>query len=327
MNPEPQIGRLSDCDSPPGWRPRAIALAPDAPIVGIDVGERTLDLAIADSDRMRLERVDLAGVENSADGAIAELARRIETAAPELKREGATAIIDSPRYPRDSARRNDAGTKGRYSRLLDARLASVVGQLRAARMKSDPSFGLWLFPTPPHEDFIGYANDPACPPHLVSLVHELFPQYTGTPDGELERFGAGRIFTRFMIGGFALYLALSRWPVNCFEGFPDLYFRLRANGREIRPKRAGRRHALESRLPIVAAAMHQSNLRGAAPATLDQADAAILAASIGAARGSGAVLAIEAPSEGVFALPVELGEALRLIDSSTPVDFGMINKR
>lgn len=80
-------------------------------------------------------------------------------------------------------------------------------------------------------------------------------------------------------------------------------------------------------MPIIAAMMRQSGLTGSEPATLDQADAAILAASVCAARRCGTLFAIEAPSEGVFALPLARANARYLADSSTPVDFGMINER
>ncbi len=323
---EAQTARMSASEATRGWRPHAIAIPPDAPIAGIDVGENALDFAIADSGRIRLERVALAGLENSPGQAIGELARRIVAVAPELTRKGAIALIDSPRCPRDDIRDNRA-VKTSYTRLIDARLAAIVGRIRAARARSDPSFGLWLFPTPPHEEFIRYASDPSCPRHLVRFAYELFPQYMEKRGAESEKFGAGRIFTRFMISGFALYRALSQWPVTCFEGYPDLYFRLQANGSSITPKRAGRRRAMETRMPIIAAMMRQSGLTGSEPATLDQADAAILAASVCAARRCGTLFAIEAPSEGVFALPLARANARYLADSSTPVDFGMINER
>lgn len=323
MIPEAQIARMSASEATRGWRPRAIALAPDAPIVGIDVGESALDFAVADSHWMRFERVGLTGLENSPGQAITELARRIAAVAPELTRNGAIALIDSPRFPRGAAR----ATKSSYTRLIDARLAAIVGRIRASRTKSNPSMGLWLFPTPPSAEFVRHARDPSCPPHLVRFAYELFPQYMEKRDHESEKYGTGRIFTRFMIGGFALYRALSQWPVACFEGYPDLYFRLHANGASITPKRAGRRRAMETRTPIVTAMMRQSGLTGSTPTTLDQADAAILAASACAARRSGTLLAIEAPSEGVFALPLARADARYLVDSSTPVDFGMINQR
>jgi len=327
MIPTAQIARMSASEATCGWRPRAIALAPDAPIVGIDVGENALDFAVADSHWMRFERMGLTGLENSPCQAIAELARRIVAIAPELTRNGAIVLIDSPRYPRSDAARARNAAKSSYTRLIDARLATFVRLIRAARAKSNPSLGLWLFPTPPSAEFVRYARDPSCPPHLVRFAHELFPQYMEKRDHESEKSGTGRIFTRFMIGGFALYRALSQWPVACFEGYPDLYFRLHADGASITPKRAGRRRAMETRVPILTAMMCESGLTGSAPTTLDQADAAILAASACAARRSGTLFAIEAPSEGVFALPLARADARYLVDSSTPVDFGMINER
>jgi hypothetical protein len=327
MIPEAQIALMSASESPHGWRPRPIAIAPNAPIVGIDVGENALDFAIADSGQMRLERVGLAGLENSPGQAIAELARRIVAIVPELTGKGAIALIDSPCYPRNGAAPAKNAAKSSYTRLIDARLAAIVRRIRQARAKSNPSLGLWLFPTPPSAEFVRYACDPSCPSHLVRFVYELFPQYTEKRDAESEKSGAGRIFTRFMISGFALYRALSQWPVACFEGYPDLYFRLCANGASITPKRVGRRRAMETRIPIVTAVMRQSGQTGSAPTTLDQADAAILAASACAARRSGTLLGIEAPSEGVFALPLARADARYLVNSSTPVDFGMINER
>lgn len=313
MISEAQIALMSASESAHRWRPRPIAIAPDAPIIGIDVGENALDLAIADSGRMRLERVGLAGLENSPARAIAELARRIVAIAPELTAKGAIALIDSPCYPRNDDARAKNAAKSSYTRLIDARLAAIVGRIRAARAKSNPSLGLWLFPTPPGAEFVRYACEPSCPPHLVRFVYELFPQYMQKRDAESEKSGAGGNFTRFMISGFALYKAFSQWPVACYEGYPDLYFRLCANGASITPKRAGRRRAMETRIPIVTAVMRQSGLAGSAPTTLDQADAAILAASACAARCAGMLLAIAAPSEGVFALPLVHADARYLV--------------
>lgn len=286
--------------------PATMALAPAAPIVGIDVGERALDLAIAGAGRVRLCRIALAGGDNRASGAIAQLTARLLDAAPELALPGAVAIIDSPRRPRASARQTESRPA---SRRIDRQLAAIVRQIKAARATPAPALGLWLFPTPALDEFVRCARDSACPAHLACYARELFTESLGQASGDSTEGRGAPVFTRFMIAGFALYSALATTPAECFEGYPDLALRLWNNGGNLPPKRAGRRRALAARRRIVAGLSRRSGLDNPRPTTLDQADAAILAVSAFAARASGAIAVIEEPGEGRFALALDYGDA------------------
>jgi hypothetical protein len=298
------------------------------PIVGIDVGEDFLDLAIVDTAarRLRLARVAVRGVESFAEvesegsgkdrGAIGELSRRLLAAAPELGESGAIAMVDSPRWPRDldlSTREGDSDLRccgsASASRTIDVALRALVNDLGLRKSDGRP-FRLSLFPTPPLMYFAAVVRDPGCKPHLAALGNTLF-------DRMLDRFEAGtapvggRIFTRFMIAGFAAYKALERIGVESYEAYPDLAFRLWANGIDIPPKSAGKR-ALEVRAQIDRRLADELGCDGAKDiATFDGADAAVIPLSAARADRTGAIVVLEDSREGRFALALDAVQATR----------------
>jgi hypothetical protein len=170
---------------------------------------------------------------------------------------------------------------------------------------------LSMFPTPRFEYFARCAASPACKPHLRALARELFADTFGEHErGEAPRGGA--IFTRFMLSGFAAYRALERIGAGAYECYPDLQFRLWAHGAELPPK-GDRKNALAARTRINARIARALGLRGAARiATMDQADAAILALSAAAALRFGMVGIIEEPAEGHFAVALDEAHASRV---------------
>jgi hypothetical protein len=308
-------------------------------IIGIDVGEDFLDLAILDAAAkdLRLARVAIIGVDRggaaragiandglaqdgavNAGGAIAELACRLLAAAPELDAPGTIALIDSPRRPRDlNLARRCAKAHAQHSsariadgRAIDKSLRAIVAGLALRRRDGTP-FRLSLFPTPKLEYFAACACDPHCKPHLAAIAHELFGRALESAPPRPAPAG-GRVFTRFMLAGFAAYRALERMPVECFEAYPDLAFRLWARGADLPPKGAGRA-ALDARKRINRRLADKLGCTGASSIfTLDEADAAVLVLSAGIAARAGAIAVIEQPGEGRFALALDRDQARQL---------------
>jgi hypothetical protein len=280
------------------------------PIVGIDVGENFLDLATVDTAaaRVRLARVALVGIEHGgANGAsaICELRRRMLAGAPELGTSDAIALIDSPRWPRDldlaASGTNDIPPQ--RGREIDASLRAMVKQLEL-RKRDGGLFRLSLFPTPQFEFFAACVSDPRCKPHLAAIGRELF----GAASDRIQAGPApvgGRIFTRFMIAGFAAYRGIDGLGAESYEAYPDLAFRLWASGVALLPKSAGRA-AFDARVQINRRLAEELGCEGASEVrTLDEADAAILALSAARARRVGQIGLIEAAREGRFALAMD----------------------
>ncbi len=288
------------------------------PIVGIDVGEDFLDLAIvnAAATYLRLARVRVVGVDRGIGakdaGAIGELRRRLLTAAPELGANGTIALIDSPRWPRDynlPVRDDDIQVRGSAGREIDTALRAIVAKL-TLRKRGGAPFRLSLFPTPQFECFADCISDPHCKPHLAALGRELFGAALDRPNAGLAPAG-GRVFTRFMLTGFASYRALDGLGTESYEAYPDLAFRLWAGGVEIAPKSAGRM-ALDARARINHALAEGLDCAGARKiATLDEADAAVLALSAAQAQRAGVIALIASPHEGCFALAMDRHQAQR----------------
>jgi hypothetical protein len=277
------------------------------PIVGIDVGEDFLDLATLDTaaTRVRLARVAVVGIEhggaNDASG-ICELRQRMLAAAPELGASDAIALIDSPRWPRDLdlAARGISGASAQREREIDASLRGIVKHLDLRKGDGAP-FRLSLFPTPQFEFFAACVSDPRCKPHLAAIGRELFGAAIDRMQAGPAPVG-GRIFTRFMIAGFAAYRAIDGLGAESYEAYPDLAFRMWANGVAIPSKSAGRA-ALDARVQINRRVAEELGCEGASQVrTLDEADAAILALSAARARRVGQIGLIEASREGRFAL-------------------------
>jgi hypothetical protein len=330
---------------------KLLQAASGVPIVGIDVGEDFLDLAIVDAadKHLRLERVAVVGVErggetNSSDSnggdtnsgepssgdtdggearklsGIDELRRRILAAAPELGASGAIALVDSPRWPRDLDLGEGGGNlrevfvravlEASVGRKIDTTLRAMVGRLGLRKAGGAP-FSLALFPTPRLEYFAACARDPRCKPHLAALGRELFGDAIEKTSPGTAPVG-GRIFTRFMLTGFAAYRAIDGIGVESYEAYPDLALRLWAAGAEIPPKSAGR-SALEARVRINRRLAEEIGCAGAArSATLDEDDAAVLALSAVNAQRSGAIALIEEAGEGRFALAIDCDQAERI---------------
>jgi hypothetical protein len=321
---------------------KLLQAASGVPIVGIDVGEDFLDLAIVDAaaKHLRLERVAVVGIERGGDtnsgepstgdtdggearklSGIDELRRRILAAAPELGASGAIALVDSPRWPRDLDLGEGGGSHLREvfvravlgasaGRKIDTTLRAMVGRLGLRKAGGAP-FSLALFPTPRLEYFAACARDPRCKPHLAALGRELFGDAIEKTSPGIAPVG-GRVFTRFMLTGFAAYRAIDGIGVESYEAYPDLALRLWAAGVEIPPKSAGR-NALEARVRINRRLAEETGCAGASRiATLDEADAAVLALSAVKARRRGAIALIEEAGEGRFALAIDYDQAERI---------------
>jgi hypothetical protein len=256
----------------------------------IEPGPRALELA----------RVDLRGIEK-AEEALPELARRIAGEAPQLT-QGAIAIIDSPRWPCDldwsqsgAIRRLEEVT----ARVIDRELQAIVKTLRATGARE---LTLSMFPTPRLDYFTRQIAANSCKPHLRAFGHELFGR--GEPDPGLATGGS---FTRFMLAGFATYRALGVLRITCYEGYPDLQFRLWIGNEplpsKIRKKmtKADSLRALPVRQRLVAELAERLGIGGSgAVATLDYADAAMLALSVKAAESEDCGVVVEHQAEGRF---------------------------
>ena len=312
--PNAAAGIISACAAT-----RRIQLDRDATIAGIDVGEDFLDLALLPPLRrsLLLARVDLRGIGREADGrglssdagAIEELALRIARAVP-LPTQGAIALVDSPRWPSDLDWSADgvvrrSGHSG--GRKIDAALRAMVKTLRATG-KHPRLAPLSMFPTPRFDYFGARIVAPTCKPHLRAMGCELF----GVPLTRNFSAPYGGTFTRFMICGFATYRALAALGVETYEAYPDLQFRLWA-GREVLPPKRRRSAALPARQNIVRRLADTLGTRcGGTVATLDAADAAILALSTAAASRNGAILQVEDQAEGRFIAALGAADARRL---------------
>jgi hypothetical protein len=153
-------------------------------------------------------------------------------------------------------------------------------------------------------------KDPHCKPHLAAIGRELFGAAIRDADHVVAPTG-GRIFTRFMLTGFAAYRAIEGIGAESYEAYPDLAFRLWADGIQIPPKSAGRA-AFEVRAEInrrLADVMGCTGAEGIS--TLDEADAAVLALSAAQAGRSGVMAVIEHRGEGRFALALNADQARR----------------
>jgi hypothetical protein len=274
-------------------------VAPAEVLAGVDVGEDFLDLALLRTRSAVIEhcRIALAGIE---DDPLRILRERLLACCPDLDRKW-MALIDSPRWPRDldnssrSVIERDPVPPGRIvDKALRERLRSLPGST---------AIQLSMFPTPRLEYFSDCANAPSCKPHLRSIYCQLFGAAARLKQGPGNQSGAirGGTFTRFMLAGFLAFRAWQELGVATLEAYPELEFRL-ADRRPLPPKR-NRKAALAERLAIIG---RLRDCLGIAtdplPATLDQADAEILALSAATAAKAGRLAALEHPAEGGFLL-------------------------
>jgi hypothetical protein len=298
---------------PRGWQ----TVGPfTGPFVGIDVGENFLDLAIVDTPPTTLvtKRVALEGLKGSP---CATLAQRIGEAAPELDAR-ATALIDSPRWPRDldwsrGTHRRDPAPRGRE---IDAVLRKSFRALMTASDGKTRVPGLSMFPTPPYDYFARCARDPRCKPHLSAIAAELFGDRLNEDGGAYDSLpNSGGTFTRFMLAGFATYRALELLGVPAFESYPDLQLRVSSPSTPLPPKK---RHAdaLATRRNIVAKLAAGLGLRNTPELkNLDQADAAVLALAAASSARSATLWVVSNPCEGSFMLALDARQARRLSSS------------
>jgi hypothetical protein len=237
------------------------------------------------ADAIQFRRIGLAGV-----ASIADLRSRIVRAIPELGA-GAVALVDSPRWPRDldlaSGRARRPSPRGR---AIDAALRAITGRIS-------------MFPTPALDYFAACVRDPRCKPHLRALADEMFAGLMRNARSS-GRVAGGRIFTRFMIAGFAAYRALETLGIVPFESYPDLAYRLWKPPCDELPPKSERAPALKARRRIIARVARLAGIDAQAPRTLDEADAAILAVGAAAARRTGrGLLVLENRAEGSFLIP------------------------
>jgi hypothetical protein len=281
--------------------PSVIVIATGAPILGIDVGEDYLDLAMLAADRTRLSyhRVPLEGITSPVAESIA---RRIAKAVAHDLR-GGVAFVDSPRTPRDidcsggkMVRRMEAPP----ARVIDASLRALLHATFNGTMRP-----LSMFPTPPASYFAGCVARRGCKPHLRAIAEELLASVIYIPRAIRTGSIAGGTFTRFMLAGFALFPALEQLGIRAFESYPDLQMRLWSDGTQLPPKRL-RGEALRVRRNIcaqLAAIIKITNFE--APKTLDEADAAVLALS--AAASAESLIELRCTPEGRFAVAFKAG--------------------
>jgi hypothetical protein len=234
-------------------------------------------------------------VSDAADP-IAHLAERIAQALPELGH-GIVAMVDSPAVERVSPDRE---------RDLDTMLRATVACLNQSRPRGE-WINLALFPTPIRDDFMGFAAAVDCKPHLSRIARRLFgTSATGRSVGPSR---GGRIFTRFMLSGFAAHLALASIGATVFESYPYLAFSTWRMPGEMLPPKRHRRQAMSARRDIIVSLGFEYGVAVPEPTGLDQADAAILAltAAIGS-RGEEGVLLLESDAHGRFLLPLPAHE-------------------
>ena len=198
----------------------------------------------------------------------------------------AIAIVDAPRVPL-------AGASSRRS--IDAALRRIV---------ADRGIKLSMFPTPKREEFEAFAADPRCKPHLVAIARRIFGKTRRMPT--VDTLPRGRLFTRFMLAGFATHLALDAIGTRTYEGYPYLAFSLWKPPHLALPPKSDRT-ALAVRIAILRDLARTLDIRLDAPASLDEADAASLAITNAlCARSRGTAFAISDPDEGQFLLAMPL---------------------
>jgi hypothetical protein len=214
-----------------------------------------------------------------------------------MVRRGAIAIVDSPATPRTDPDRE---------RAIDSFLRATVAHINAERPREN-RIVLAMFPTPTRETFAEFAAALDCKPHLRSFAQAVFGKSIGVDSA--AAIGAGRIFTRFMLAGFATHRALESLRVDAFEGYPYLVFCLWKPAHvRLPPKREC--GALAMRLKILDQMVSQAGFGPLAPpSSIDLADATALAMSAEAARANGSILSISHLAEGRLLVPLPQSSA------------------
>jgi hypothetical protein len=197
-------------------------------------------------------------------------------------------------------------------RELDGILRRLFRMLVPDASADGRAAGLSMFPTPRYAYFAGCAADSRCKPHLRAVALEMFGELLSNRRSFTRAPTGGAIFTRFMLAGFATYRALESLGVVAFESYPDLQFRLCAPSTPLPPK--GRRgEAMAARRRIVARLASATRIRAMSlPASLDQADAAVLALAAAQAEKRGVMTVVSNPCEGQFMIALDRLQARRL---------------
>ncbi len=275
-----------------------IVIPKGAPILGVDVGEDFLDLAMLTAERTRLSyhRIPLRGITSPVADSIAE--RIAEAVGCDLC--GGVAFVDSPRAPRDvncSSGKMLPRKDAPRTRVIDASLRELLRTRFNGTMRP-----LSMFPTPLASYFSRCVASRGCKPHLRAIAEELLAPVINIPCETKTGALAGGTFPRFMLVGFAVFAALEQLGVRAFEAYPDLQLRLWSDGVHVPPKKF-RRDALRVRRDIckkLAVSLQIGNF--VAPTTLDEADAAVLALSAAASASAQALIELRCPPEGLFAV-------------------------
>jgi len=263
-------------------------------VVGVDVGEDFLDLAVLRAKSLVHCRIALRGIE---DDPLRIMRERLSACCPDCGPRW-LALIDSPRWPLDLDCSSNAVVPRRpvpTGRTMDRVLRAL---LRAS--EEHGAMRLSMFPTPSHTYFRQCANAFTCKPHLRSIYYQLFEtaRCESTPMLPVNGSVPGGIFTRFMLAGFLAFRAWEALGVQTLEAYPDLQFRLR--NQRLLPKRAGKT-ALTQRIGINRK-LRQILGVGRSPIakSLDEADAEVLALTAMAAVKEGCLASLEHPAEGRF---------------------------
>jgi len=181
--------------------------------------------------------------------------------------------------------------------------------LRASARHS--AIQLSMFPTPEFEYFKQCAIASACKPHLRSAYRQLFENGANLPASDRINSSArvpGGNFTRFMLAGFLTFRAWQELGVQTLEAYPDLEYRL--SSRNALPPKRDRKAAMAERISITRRLRESLGIGlTSLPATLDQADAEVLALSAAIAAQQGSLAALEHPAEGRFLITFERCEA------------------
>jgi hypothetical protein len=255
-------------------------------------------------DLRKLANTSSSSFGRAGPDAITLLGEMLAAEMPQLN--GAIALIDSPRWPRDLDYSNPevlVPADSKTGREIDTALRALVSKLSGAGPNS-ALHSLSMFPTPPMRYFGAHLKVPACKPHLRILGHVLFGDVLQRDFGP----ASGGVFTRFMIAGFATYRALQAIGAAPYECYPDLQFRLWRGGRPLVAKNSdrGKDAALKSRTRIVSALARELDVLGTREIqTIDEADAAVLALSVVAARERGAILVLHNAAEGSFMVALD----------------------
>ena len=263
-------------------------------VVGVDVGEDYLDLAVLRAKSLAHYRIALRDIE---DDPLPVVRERLSACCPDCGPRW-LALIDSPRWPLDLDCSRTAIVPRQpvpTGRTLDRALRALLRtSLKHGAMR------LSMFPTPAHAYFQQCAGSIACKPHLRSIYRRLFETAPreSTPMLPVTGSVTGGIFTRFMLAGFLAFRAWEALGVQTLEAYPDLQFRL--FNKRLLPKRAGTA-ALTQRIGINRKLRRILGIGRSPIATgLDQADAEVLALTAMAAVRQGCLASLEHPAEGRF---------------------------